>query len=132
MTASLCTGTILRDAVDLSASLEENYLIGGYRYCREHGINEALFKVRVLKNLLSASRDEVYSFFLGAVLEGEIQVIKRFCTGNIFVAGRAELRRATALILKAEGMSATEIGDQEVESSTFLGMIKVYENKKGV
>ena len=132
MTASLCTGTILRDAVDLSASLEESYLIGGYRYCREHGLNKALFKVRVLKNLLSASRDEVYSFFLGAVLEGEIQVIKSFCTENIFVAGRAELRAATALILKAEGISATEIGDQEVESSTFLGMIKVYENKKDV
>ncbi|MBE6766367.1 MAG: 2-dehydro-3-deoxygalactonokinase [Ruminococcaceae bacterium] len=130
MTASLCEGTILRDAVDLSASLEESYLIGGYRYCREHGINEALFKVRILKNLLSASRDEIYSFFLGVVLCGEIEAIIKTHKKNIFVAGRAELRAATAILLKSEGLNATPVSDEAADMSTFLGMIKIFESKK--
>ncbi|MBR3594149.1 MAG: 2-dehydro-3-deoxygalactonokinase [Clostridia bacterium] len=130
MVASLCGGTILRDAVKLSSSLEESYLLGGYRYCREHGINEALFKVRILKNLMSASADEVYSFFLGAVLEGEIKNILTYPDARIFVAGKAELRHATAVILKAEGKTATELDDDAVDGSTFLGMIKIFENKK--
>jgi 2-dehydro-3-deoxygalactonokinase len=129
MVASLCGGTILRDAVKLSSSLEESYLLGGYQYCREHGLNEALFKVRILKNLLSASEDEVYSFFLGAVLEGEIRNLY-LPDDRIFIAGKAELRHATAVILKAEGKAAAELDDDAVDCSTFLGMIKIFENKK--
>ena len=133
MIAALSGGTILRDAVDLTVDCDREYLLRGYSYAREKGINEALFKTRILKNLFDAKKEEVYSFFLGAVLEGEIAAILRTDADRIVIAGKRELREATAEVLRFASERKIETADEAaVECSTFLGMIKVYENKKQV
>ncbi len=131
MAAALSQGTILRDAVSFSAGdADSEYLLRGYRYCKKHGINEALFKVRILKNLLNRTEKEVYSFFLGVVLEGEIEKILSTSAKTVFVAGKKQLREATAYILREVSNKKIVTADQKtVELSTFKGMIKIYESK---
>ena len=129
MAAALAGSTILRDAVDFSATLDEEWLLKGYQYCKKNGLNEALFKVRILDKLLNATKAQSYSFFLGAVLEGEIRTILS-ADDAVFVAGKKELRDATIILLQHEGISASAIGDEASEGSVFLGMIKIYEHKK--
>ena len=58
MIAALSQHTILKDAVDWSVdTLDRDYLLKGFEYAKEAGINKALFKVRVLKNSFNRSRE---------------------------------------------------------------------------
>jgi hypothetical protein len=76
MIAALAEHTILAGALDLkNTSCMWESLWEGYCYCDAHGLNEALFKVRILKNLFGVTADAAYSFFLGVVLHDEIRSI---------------------------------------------------------
>lgn len=131
MIAALSGGTILRDAVDLTVGYDREFLLKGYRYATEKGINEALFKVRILKNLFTETKERIYSFFLGAVLAGEVDTILRTDASRVVIAGKRELREATAELLSVVGDREVITADEAtVERSTFLGMIKVYEKKQ--
>ena len=129
MIAALSSGTILRDAVDLSVSeCDERRLLEGCRYAFRHGISEAIFKTRVLRNHFGASKTEAYSFFLGAVLSPEIKAIIDSPLRRVIIGGRAQIRTATALLLGA--LSDKEIfvlSDEEVNASSTRGVIRIYE-----
>ena len=130
MIYALATATILRDAVDLSlSSFDEKRLVEGYRYAREHGRNEALFKVRILKNLLGASPIECYSFFLGAVLADEIEAIAKSEASRIVIGGREQIKRATRELLTLRGIKKEIVllDEEMVDRSTSLGMIRIFE-----
>ena len=129
MIAALSSGTILKDAVDLSVTeLCEKKLLEGCRYATEHGINEALFKVRILKNLFSATTVECYSFFLGAILSAEIKRIADSKIQTVVIGGKAQLRRATAILLQATTDKViVTLSDEEVEASVTRGMLRIYE-----
>ena len=128
MIAALSGHTLLRDAVDLNTSeIDESYLIDGYEYCRRHGINEALFKVRVLKNIFSAGKKETYSFFLGAVLTGELQCIANSEDSTIVISGQSQLANAMCVVLRNccdKGISI--VASETVKNSTVLGALKIY------
>lgn len=129
MIAALSQNTILKDAVDLSVSdIETEYLIKGFEYCRERGINDALFKTRVLKNLFGCTKEQTYSFFIGIVLCGEIEQVAQSSAGKVIIGGKAQIRNAMAVIL--ENVTDKQIvclDDNAVDMSTSLGMIRVYE-----
>ena len=137
MIGALSSGTILKDAVDLSnETFDGDSLTEGYRYAAEHGVNEALFKTRILKNLLSRSSVEVYSFFLGAVLSAEIDAILRADAETVVIGGRKQIKEATVYLLSR--LCEKEIraaSDADVEISTVRGAIRIYEftdcGKKG-
>ncbi|MGN1047313.1 MAG: 2-dehydro-3-deoxygalactonokinase [Eubacteriales bacterium] len=125
MIAALAGGTILRDSVCLSqGEASEESLLLGYRICREMGINRALFKVRTYKNLLHATEREVYGFFLGAVLCGEIDAILREDAKRIIISGNKYIKNAMTVMLRA--LSDREIvcvPDEITEKSTVSGLI---------
>ncbi len=133
MISSITSGTILKDAVALGCTeAETEGLCLGYKYADKHGINEALFKVRVLKNLLYESKNRVYSFFMGAILHGEIKGIIEKSPKKIVVGGKRALKDATVLLLKAlTDVPTVSLSDEQVEGSTSYGMIKIYENRSG-
>lgn len=59
MIAAISQGTILKDAVDLENSrIDDRYLFLGYEYCLKNGFNNAVFKIRVLKNMFSRTKSE--------------------------------------------------------------------------
>ena len=130
MIYALATSTILKDAIDLSlSSFDEERLTEGCRYAREKGLNEALFKVRILKNLFGASPEACYSFFLGAVLSDEISAICASGASRVVIGGRSQIRNATKILLTACGCDKETVllDEDTVERSTTLGMIRIYE-----
>lgn len=130
MIAALSRETILKDAVDLNVSvLNSKYLLMGYDYCKEAGINKALFKVRILKNIFRCPKEEVYSFFIGVVLSGEIEQVIKSDAKTIVLGGKAQIKNAMAEILKNKGNKTIVLLDENtVNDSTSLGMIRVYEH----
>ncbi len=132
MIASLSGHTILRDAVDLSSTaLNTEYLSRGFEYARERGINEALFKTRVLKNLGGLGSVETYSYFLGVVLSAEIVTIISSNAEKIIVGGKKQIKEATlALLRRYSDKTVVPVSDSEVDASTSLGMIRIYEYSK--
>jgi len=131
MISSLSQGTILKDAVDLSVdTIHKEYLLKGYEYAETAGINKALFKVRILKNIFDCSKEEVYSFFIGIVLCDEILNIIKHDTETVVLGGREQIKRAMALILKEKtNKNIIELDEKAVDDSTSKGMVKIYEHK---
>ena len=129
MIGALSGGTILADAVDLSVTeLDEPMLRAGYTYAAERGINEALFKVRILKNLFGKTKEELYSFFLGVTLSAEIDSILASGAERVVIGGRAQIKRATALLLASlTAAEIVELDENEVKSSVTTGQIRIYE-----
>lgn len=132
MIAALSEGTILKDAIDLSCKDQDHtYLLDGCRYAMERGINEALFKVRILKNLFSRSPKEIYSFFLGAVLASEIQSILQSPTPRVVIGGKAQIKHATETLLKElSDKEIVTVSDADVDRSSSRGAIRIYEYQK--
>jgi len=132
MIASLSQHTILKSAVDLSCDkINEGYLLRGYDYCRDNGINKALFKTRILKNVFGATDEEVYSFFLGVILCGEIVQIICDSAKTVVIGGKAQIKDAMKTILeKRDNKKILVLDSETVDYSTSLGAIKIYENRK--
>ena len=130
MISALSSGTILKDAVDLSVTeTDKEFLIRGYNYAVKEGLGEALFKVRILKNFFSATPVELYSFFVGAVLSGEINKILSLKPKSIIIGGKAQLKNALCILLS--NLSNTEIitvSSEDADASVWRGAIKVYEH----
>lgn len=129
MLSALSKNTILRDAVKLEESkLDEDYLIKGFDYCRDNGINKAAFKVRVLKNMFKKSYDETYSFFLGAVLCGEISEIIKENPKKIVIGGKKQIKKAMYEILKRNISGEVVCTDDEAaENAAAFGMMKIFD-----
>lgn len=129
MLSALSSGTILRDAVSLSCEeLDTNSLEDGFSYALAHGINEALFKTRILKNLFGKGESPCYSFFLGAVLSSEIKTIADASAKTVVIGGRRQIRLATAHLLERfSDKRVVVLSDETVDSSVTLGMIRIFE-----
>ena len=127
--AAVSGNTILKDAVDLSVGeLSKEYLIEGYKYASENSLGEALFKVRILKNLFNNTPAEVYSFFMGAILSDDVSAVLRSSSKRIFVSGTKYIRKPIALILREiSDLDITEISETESEQATLRGQIKIIE-----
>ncbi len=127
MLAALSQGTILKGTVDMGASLNPEALIWGFDFCREQGLNSALFKTRILSVLRKRPADEVYSFFMGAVMQGEITAIACAKPEQVTVMGKPSLCRPTALLLHHYGVgNVTEVEEPETPYSV-MGAIKIAE-----
>ena len=100
----------------------------GCSYARERGMNEALFKVRILKNVFGKTKEELYSFFLGAILSSEIDAILRCGMRRIVIGGREQIKRATAILLSAlTDAEIVTLDENEVNASVSTGQIRIYE-----
>lgn len=127
--AALSQHTILRDAVGLDViSLDNKCLTEGFEYCRKNGINKSAFKVRVLKNMFSKSKVEVYSFFMGVVLCGEILEIIKLNPNRVVIGGKKQIKKAMCEILSQNiKCEIVCVSDASADEAATLGMIKIFE-----
>lgn len=123
--------SILKSSIDMSCTeFSEEYLIRGYEYATKKGLNSALFKVRVLGNLFDGSKEEVYSFFIGAVLSAEINNIIKTQKENVVIVGKHPLCIATEILLNAcSDKKVARLADERSSHAAVYGMIKIYETK---
>lgn len=131
MIAAISQYTILRDAVRLDAlTVDSEFLLKGFRYCQKQGINEALFKVRILKNIFHGTDEEIYSFFLGVILCQEIALLEKSPADTIILGGKTQIRQAMATILQqVSNKKIICLSNEQVDLSTSLGLVRIYEYK---
>ena len=131
MIFALSQDTILKDAVDLKTEkIDEEYLLKGYETALRCGVNKTLFKVRVLKNIFGCSKEQAYSFFMGAVLCDEISAITESEVPTVVLGGRMQIKRAMALILRSvTAKTVIELDEKMVDESTAIGAVRVYEHR---
>lgn len=130
MIFSLSQHTILKDAVDLNITeINHEFLLKGYDYCKSNGINKALFKVRILKNIFKRSTEEIYSFFMGSVLCGDIEEIIKTDAKNVVIGGKSQIKNALSQILtERDNKIIISLDESVINSSTSIGAIMIYEN----
>jgi len=126
---AVANNTILKESIDLKNSvLNEDYLIKGFECAKKAGIDAAFFKVRTLKNLFSASSDEVYSFFLGVALCDEIKEIIASAARSVIIGGKPQLKIPTAILLRKYSDKQIICADESVcKYAPTYGIIKIYE-----
>ena len=129
MLAALSQYTILKAAVDMSnAQIQEESLLQGYACCEKLGMNEALFKVRVMKNLFAGTADAVYSYFLGIVLHGDVRNILSCDVKKVIVGGQNKMQDALVRLLKNKtSLPVIRVEQQQVQDSVVQGAIRIYE-----
>lgn len=129
MIATLSENTILKDAVCLDeGELDSEYLLKGFDFCEKNGINNSLFKVRILKNMFYKNASQVYSFFLGAILQSEIEFILQQNQNRIIIGGKKQLKEAIFVILKKiSSAEIIKVEDTEADFASTFGLIKIYE-----
>ena len=125
---ALSQHTILADAVDMSAEgFDEDYLLQGFRYALENGINKAVFKTRVQKNMFGATPLQSTSYFRGVILCDEVREILRYDVPTVVLGGKKQMREATAAILRAvSDKRVICLSDEAVDASVTKGQLRVY------
>ena len=132
MISAVARDTILKNSVSLGAcQVNFEYLAMGYELSRDVGLSFALFKARVLDKLMGASPEEVYSFYIGAMLECDISIASRSEAECVTVGGKRELREPIVhLLRKYSDKSVCELADEDAALATVRGAIKIYEERR--
>ena len=131
--SSISANTILNQSIDLASDSEISYdfLKKGYLYAKEHGVNAAFFKVRILANFFSGTKDQLCSFFKGVVLCDEIENIINSKAKKVVIGGKAQLRNPMCYLIKEYGnVEVVSVSDDVSDVATAIGMVKIYEYAK--
>lgn len=129
MAAALSSHTILAGAVDLSCpTISREYLLLGCEDAGTMGLNRTLFKTRILKTQYNRSPEETYSYFLGAVLYGDLAEILRFRAKTVILGGRASLKHALSILLEANSACfVITLDDTDADTAVARGMVRIFE-----
>ena len=130
MISAMANHTILSNMIDLNQSASDAACLqNGYLYCKEHGMNAALFHVRSLKRFSNVSDAQAFSFFIGTMLAPEIENIIKSPAERVVVGGKNQLKDPTAILLKTNSTKQIEIVSEEIaDNATVYGAIKIYES----
>lgn len=130
--AAVKTGTIVGQSFAFCETYVEEYLLQGFEYCRLHGMNEALFRCRTLALLHGRSKQEVYSFCLGAVLCPEVERIRQIAPSRLFVGGKAALRLPEAFLLQRYSKKQVcSLSDETCNHAVPVGAVRIYTGATG-
>lgn len=129
MISALAGGTILKGTVRLDLEgFDSKALLDGYDAADELGLGDALFKVRIMKNLFGASDIECYSFFLGAVMHDEIKSLAKSKAKYAVIGGKGQLRESMACLIREKAsVEVIALDDKSTESATALGAVRIFE-----
>lgn len=132
MITALRENTILKSAVELCGQpIMQDWLVRGYDYACRYGMNEALFKVRVLKNLFGANPQELYNFYMGVVLCDEIRYVLSLQSERIVVSGQQQIKEAVATLLSdLTAASVSTVPTEVSDVATGIGLVRIYELKE--
>ena len=129
--AAVINNTILKTSTDFEhATLIPDQLLAGFDYATVHGINEALFKVRILSNVFLNDKESCYSFLLGVILCDEVKAIIKHSAQRIIIGGQQQMKDALFAILTARSDKDVEaLSVDDVNNAVARGAIKIYQSK---
>ena len=129
MISALASGTILKGTVRLDfGEFDREALLSGFDTAEELGINDALFKVRIMKNVFKSTDLECYSFFIGVVMHDEVVSLKKSGAKHAVIGGKGQLRESLAEIIRCRSeIKVTTLSDEVTESASAIGAVKIFE-----
>lgn len=129
MISALAGGTILKGTVRLDfKEFDTPALLSGYDAAEILGLNDALFKVRIMKNLFDKTELECYSFFLGAVMHSEVNSLKNSGAKKAVIGGKGQLRESFATILRnRSSIEVITLPDTVTEQASAIGAVRIFE-----
>ena len=129
MLAALSQNTILKDSVQACGDFDADALCSGFAYSREHGLNKACFRVRLMDVLLKEAKVRTFSFLAGAVLAGDIGAISAKAeTGKrVLIGGTGPLHRMfLALLEPLLPGQIVEVRETDAAHCTVYGALAVW------
>ncbi len=118
------TKSILSGAVSHDFTISETGVLRGAAYAAEHGLNAALFHVRVMEKN-GRPTDALSSFLCGAILREDCPLICRYAgTSPIFIGGSQRLGRIYEILL--EEHSATLLPQECTDAAVVCALQKIY------
>ncbi len=132
MLSALSQNTILRGSVSLCfEDYNFEYLEAGYDACVEMGINQAVFKTRILRNIFGLNDIDCYSYFLGVILAHEIKTIINCGKKGVVIGGKDALKNPISHLLKCKSkLDIIVIPNEITDNCTSIGAVKIFEYKK--
>lgn len=129
MISAIADNTILNGAVNMSISeTNERFLMYGFKYTEENGINDALFKVRILNNIFKRSPVEIYNFYIGTILCNEIVYILKHNASKIILGGNRVIKtHMSALLNNLSNAEIYVVSDEEAKNAPAIGAVRIYE-----
>lgn len=129
MISAIADNTILNGAVNMSISeTNERFLMYGFKYTEENGINDALFKVRILNNIFKRSPVEIYNFYIGTILCNEIVYILKHNADKIILGGNRVIKtHMSALLNNLSNAEIYVVSDEEAKNAPAIGAVRIYE-----
>lgn len=112
----------------LTKETDKESLIAGYEQSKKHGFNNTAFKVRCAGMFTEMSAVQLSSYFTGAVLADDIELIKEFSGSRVFVIGGSEpLKQIFSILIEyaVDGAKVIIADESIVESCTAVGAYSV-------
>ena len=128
--AAVIGNTILKNSTDFDhATIVGDSLLYGFDYAMAHGVNESLFKVRILSNVFGQDKENCYSFLLGVVLCDEADAIIKHPARRVIIGGQSQMKNALSQILNARSdKHVITLSDSDVNGAVARGAVKIYES----
>lgn len=120
--------TILKECINLNLDgFDAEYLQKGYTAAQAIGINEAVFKTRLLKTLFNLTEKEIYSYFIGCILSDEIMSAVNSDAQHIIIGGKQALKAPMAHLIKCNSKkTVTSVSDDIADNAAAIGALKIF------
>lgn len=128
LTAAVSENTLLRRAVPspVIQVIKPEMLRWGAEFASEWGLSPALSKVWVMKRL-GKDADDAANFMMGAILEGDMRLMKALPAGQpVYVGGSSPLRELFLEMLNIYGIKADGVPPSVARIAPNIGAMKVY------
>ena len=132
---AIAENTILKNALPafLYGEMDLDYLRRGCRYGMKNGVNQALFRLRMMQMFFDCTDAQRVGFFFGVVLAGDVQMICAHDKGqDIVIGGPEPLRSALAELLEEYCAGPIrKLTDDEVERCVSVGALAIVQARSG-
>ena len=134
MIKALSENTILKKSLELpfAKHFDSDALKQGYRFAKNFGLSRALFKVRIMQTQMHSEAIETNSFFTGAVLADDIEMIVKESKGaRIIIGGSEPLNKMMAELILLETGIYPHIAEKEyAETASATGAYEIFKEIK--
>ena len=102
------------------------YLQKGYTAAQAIGINEAVFKTRLLKTLFDLNEKEIYSYFIGCILSAETASAVNSDAQHIIIGGKQALKHLWHTYKMQFKKTVTAVSDDIADNAAAIGALKIF------
>ena len=128
LTDLVISGSILAGAVSHQFEIRETAVLQGMEYAELHGLNAALFHIRVMEKN-GVELNALSSFLYGATLGQDVKLIRRYANGNtIYLGGNERLQTVYRILLKNERV--VPLDRELADTATRRGLQRLYQIHK--